>query len=532
MLGVLIRVMLGISVALIPTKAAAAQRIAFDLFPFGQFYIQIDDLEAFVERGEVSSELAYYLNRLPPKQVEALPELLSTPLELNPLTIAKFSNSTIGETVIRNFGKAIRNDTKRNGFLALRSAIIAAAFEKQGLTITNLLSQFPGETIYVDLKVIERYIKLGEKLFKDRQAIDNLFFTNPPPAEDSEIVPSYLAKSGQYMWQKKTLTYKNPRRNRPGNFDLYLPQIERASLIVISHGVASSRDTFDYLGQHLSSHGFAVAIVEHDDISLNKFDNFLSGLERFPEPNNLIDQPLDVSSVLDKLERETKTDRLLQNKIDLQQVGIIGHSFGGYTSLALAGGKLIADPNAPKCQIEDYQNILLDLSSLAKCTFNEISEVDYRLKDPRIKAVMAINPMAKIFDKEGMAAINIPTMIVSGTNDLMMPSVPEQILPFSWLNPNIEKHLVLVKPGTHFSFLREGLGVLPVPDTVVGIRPTLAYPTIKSLSITFFKAHLEKNITYQKYLRSDRFDLEENNTFDLSIVRSISPTKLQQLINY
>jgi len=532
MIKAVISVILGISAVLLPGKAIAAERIAFDLLPFGQFYIRVNDLKTFVETGKISNELAYYLNRIPPEQVVRLPELLSTPLEFSPLTIAKFSNSTIGATVIRNFGKGIRTQTKRNGFFALRSAIIAAAFDPEGLTVINLLEQFPLPTIYLDLKVLDRYIERGEELFQNREKIDKIFFTNTIDHHKFNLFSENSVKAGKYTWEKQSLTYQNPHRSKSGYFDLYLPLKEQATLIVISHGVASSRQTFSYLGEHLASHGFAVAIVEHNDISLNKFDAFLSGTERFPEPNNLIEQPRDITSVLNKLEKAIKINSPLKNKINLERVGVVGHSFGGYTSLAIAGGKLIPDAQASKCQTENYQDVLLDLSSLAKCTFNQLSKTDYQLKDPRVKATIAINPMANIFEKSGMATVDLPTMLISGTNDLMMPPVAEQIRPFSWLNSNLDRYLVLVKPGTHFSFLREGLGVLPVPDRVVGISPTFAYPIIKSLSTSFFKVYLEEQLQYQKYLQSKSYHLTPNNPFELSIIRSISNVQLQKLLNH
>ena len=530
MIKALISLFIGVSTILLPNKVVAAEKISFNFFPLGQFDIEIDDLEAFVNEGEISSELAYYLDRLPPEQVAKLPELLSTPLEFNPLSIAKFSNSTIGETVIKNFGKGIRSNPRLNGFLALRSAIIAATFDEEGLTVMNLLQQFPLETIYVDLKVIKSYVKQGEKILKNRETIEKLFFTDSPNNNATKLEKG-LSKPGKYSWNKQTLTYKNPRRDRLGYFDLYQPNKEQAPLIVITHGLASNRQTFSYIGEHLATHGFAVAIVEHNDISLNKFDGFLSGTERFPEPNNLIDQPLDITYILDKLEREVTNNSLLKNKINLQQVGVIGQSFGGYTSLALAGGKLIANPQAPRCQTEDYQNILLDLSSLAKCTFNEISNVDYQLKDSRVKAVIAMNPMGKIFGRNGMASVDIPTMLISGTDDLIMPPVPEQIEPFTWLNSDIDRYLVLIEPATHFSFLREGLGVLPVPDTAVGISPTQAYPVIKTLSTAFFKAHLQQQPVYQNYLKSDRVNIFNYDAFQIAIIRAFTDSQLQKLIN-
>lgn len=97
----LISLILSASAVLYPLTVRSAERIMFEFPPFGQFAIAIEDLEAFVVTGEISRELAFYLDRLSPQQVAKLPELLSTPLELDPLTISKFSNSSIGEAVIK-----------------------------------------------------------------------------------------------------------------------------------------------------------------------------------------------------------------------------------------------------------------------------------------------------------------------------------------------------------------------------------------------------------------------------------------------
>ncbi len=529
----LISLILGVSSVLFSFSVTAAERITFNYPPFGQFDIKVADLEAFATKGEITAELAYYLDRLPPQQLARLPEILSTPLEFDPLTIAKFSNSSVGEVVLENFGKGIRGDVKRNGFYALRGAIIAAAFDDQGLTVINLLRQFPLSTVYLDLKVLTRYIQRGTALSKNRAAINQAWFadneyqqgTNNPNNDHTKLerLPE-LKIQGKYTWHKQTIAYHNPRRPNPGYLDLYQPSTEQpVPLIVISHGVASSRLTFAYLAKHLVSHGFAVAVIEHNDISLNKFDRFLTGQERFPEPNNLIDQPLDVKYVLDQLESKSK--------INLQQVGIIGQSFGGYTSLALAGGELIADQTATECDPENYRDVVLDLSSLAKCTLNELNQPRIQLKDPRIKAAIAINPMGKIFGQAGMSSIQVPTMLIGGTNDLIMPPVIEQIRPFSWLDQDLDKYLVLFKPGTHFSFLQEGLGVLPVPDTVVGPSPTSAYPALKTLSTAFFKVYLAQQPEYQTYLQSDRSNQISNNAFELSIIRSLTTTQLEEIVN-
>ncbi|MEY4519063.1 MAG: hypothetical protein RLZZ499_1662 [Cyanobacteriota bacterium] len=522
----LICLALGISAALLPIAAMAAERITFNIAPFGQFQIKVKDLEAFVATGSKSAELDYYLRRLPAKQQAKLPELLSTPLEFKPLTIAKFTNSTVGEILIKNFGKGIRSQVNRNGFYALRGAMIAAAFDDEGLTLINLLHHYPLKTVHLDLEVLTQYLEQATKLATNREVIDRTWFGGHQNQHQHKVLGDRLEGEldleipGQYSWQKRTLTYKNPHRQQTSLFDLYQPEIERSvPLIAISHGLASNRKTFAYLAKHLASYGFAVAVIEHDDISLAKFDRFLAGIEPFPQANNLVDQPLDISSVLDRLESESN--------LDLDQVGIVGQSFGGYSALALSGGKLIPDQSIAECQTEDDSDVLLDLSSLAQCTFNQLYKSPVQLRDPRVKAVIAINPMAKIFGSTGMSEIKTPTMIISGSNDLIMPPVAEQIEPFSWLKEK-EKYLVLVKPATHFSFLQESLGVLPVPDDVVGPRPIYAYPALKTLTTAFFQVYLAQQPKYQTYLQRDRIPQLDNNAFELLIMRNLDPAKLEQ----
>ena len=177
----LISLVLGISSILTTTPILAAEKIAFNFPPFGQFKIKVDDLEAFATDGEISDELAFYLSRLPPQQLERLPELLTTPLEFDPLAVSKFSNSSVGEAVIKNFGKGIRVNFERNGFYALSGAIIAAAFDEGGLTVMNLLQQFPLETIYLDLNVLTQYLERGIALSENREAIYQTWFEDAQP---------------------------------------------------------------------------------------------------------------------------------------------------------------------------------------------------------------------------------------------------------------------------------------------------------------------------------------------------------------
>jgi predicted dienelactone hydrolase len=529
----LVNASLSLAAIFFTTTVKAAEKVAFNYPPFGEFYINVDDLEALAKDKTLTPELAYYTKRLSPEALKKLDKLLSVPLEFNSLAMYKFVNSSVGEEMLKNFGKAIKAEPNRNGFYPLRSAIVQSAFDPEGLTIINILRKFPLETIYLDLDTVLEFVDRGKEYLQDREIIDRTFFsqfTNNNAVKNLNHLPD-LRRPGKTLWQKTTFPFYNLHRQARSQFDLYLPfQKQPAPVIIISHGLASDRRTFAYLGRHLVSYGFAVVIIEHIDTSLTTFDRILSGLERLPEATTLIDRPLDVKYALDKLTQISKINPQLKGKLNLQQIGAIGQSLGANTVLTLGGAQLNRNPLFTECQEDSYREIFLDLSSLAICTFNQLPPANYYLQDKRIKAVLAINSLGKIFGSSGMSQIKIPTMLISGVNDLITPPVPEQMLPFTWLKTR-SKYLVLVRKGTHFSFLERGIGVLPVPDNLVGPDSRLGHPILKALSTAFFKTYLAQDTKYRSYLDENYIRSIDTKPFELSVIRSLTQTQLETIID-
>ncbi|MEO1299095.1 MAG: hypothetical protein AAFW75_25630 [Cyanobacteria bacterium J06636_16] len=108
---------------------------------------------------------------------------------------------------------------------------------------------------------------------------------------------------------------------------------------MISHGIASDCQTFGYLAEHLASHRYGVINLEHAETSAEKFSRFLQGLEGSPTPSELLHRPRDITAVLDTLAVRAVNEPNLQT-LNLQAVGVLGQSLGGYTILAAAGAEL------------------------------------------------------------------------------------------------------------------------------------------------------------------------------------------------
>ena len=53
---------------------------------------------------------------------------------------------------------------------------------------------------------------------------------------------------------------------------------EKYPIVVISHGVGSSRLSYSYLAQFLAQHGFAVVNLEHPGSNEAQIDNFIDGV--------------------------------------------------------------------------------------------------------------------------------------------------------------------------------------------------------------------------------------------------------------
>lgn len=292
-------------------------------------------------------------------------------------------------------------------------------------------------------------------------------------------------------------------------------------MIVISHGLGGDLTTFAYLAKHLASHGFAVAVPEHPGSSAKQIEALLNGLEsNVTPPEELINRPLDIKFLLDRLGAS------FGHKIDLDNVGVIGQSFGGYTALALAGAEINWNSLNRDCPNLDNS---WNLSWLIQCLALQIPLVatQAELKDQRIKAVIAINPLVSaIFGEESLSKIDIPIMLISGSSDPITPALSEQIIPFTWLTTP-KKYLVLLKGGTHFSTLNESAGSIPVPEKAIGPSPKIAQGYVRQLGLAFFGKYITTKEVYDNYLNAEYGAVMSREKFPLRLIKSLNPDILK-----
>jgi predicted dienelactone hydrolase len=159
---------------------------------------------------------------------------------------------------------------------------------------------------------------------------------------------------------------------------------ERYPLIILAHG-SEAHGIYDVDHAHsLASHGYIVAVINYGDDrtavpgTLNHHVKFL--------------RPFLTKAVLDSLlESES-----FGAHIDTDNIGITGHSFGGFTALAASGGPILGNTAS--------------------------------VRDPRIKAISVAAPWvgghydgsefyAFGYNNSGLDQVSVPTICFFGTND-------------------------------------------------------------------------------------------------------------------
>lgn len=525
---------------LIAIPAFSAEQIAVFYGPL-EFSLTVQDLELFAREGKISEELATYTGSINPKNLAQLREVLQQRFEANPTLVSQFSKSDMGGVVLERLGRLLQTETGGNGATALGTALVFAASDPQGLTLLNVLSKFPNRTIRVNLNLALQMVDQFSKLSKEKDVITKVIEQQAVTENSSATKVNFsqqgdLRQAGTFRWDKQTLTLNDTSRNRPLMVDVYLPEINNQGsiqqpppLILISHGAAGDRANFAYLGSHLASYGFAVAVLEHPGDNSKLFQQFFSGVSDSPQPIELINRPLETKFVLDELARLEKTEPGWKGRLNTEQVGVIGHSIGGYTALTLAGAKI----NFEQAKNDCNDNQFLNLSLFVQCDAARVTASDYRFQDDRIKAVLAINPLTStIFGESGLSGIKIPVMFIASGNDIFTPAVPEQIRPFTWLTtPN--KYLVYLEKATHFSFTAanpERPNVMPIPADFIGPDPALARPSLNALSTVFFQTHLANQVAYQSYLSEGYVESIRQEPFKISLVQSLTATQIDKAV--
>ncbi|MGL5083110.1 MAG: alpha/beta hydrolase [Microcoleaceae cyanobacterium] len=527
----------------IAQTAVAAEFISF---PVGEAEVKlpISSLEAYVEgRESLNSKNSLVLQTplFSPEEADEIREILQSRYQLDPVAVQGLLSSPMIATFLFKVGQAIQTETRENGAEAIQTALKSVTAQPQGFTLLDILHEFPGSQIRVDvLESLELLVDVGTLIQQTDAVVDEIanlarIEASRSPAVDWRKHPD-LRQFGSFQVTRREQTFVNSRRGGSLEADLYLPMpLNQAAqktgsvpVIVISHGLASDRKGFQPIAQHLASHGFVVAVPQHPGSDRQRLQSLLKGEKaEFFDLQEFIDRPLDVTELLNELERLNKTE--FGGQLNLQQVGVFGHSFGGYTALALAGATLNFNQLETDCKPDKPP---LNPSLFLQCRALDLPQKPDSLRDQRVGAITLLNPVSSsIFGQASLSQVRIPVMMVGSSKDLLTPLVTEQVQTFTWLGTP-DRYLIVKKNDHHFYDMEEpGSPTFPNVGGLISpvIQTTRGY--VNALTVAFFATHVAERSGYDIYLQAAYGQAISQAPYDLFVIRTLSESELAKILD-
>lgn len=233
-------------------------------------------------------------------------------------------------------------------------------------------------------------------------------------------------------------------------------------LILISHGTGGHELGHHNLATRLAADGYLVAALRHPGDNWEDRSMITSG-RYFSE------RPRQVSRVLDALLASPEWGP----RIPAGRIGAVGHSAGGYTVLALAGAQAEPARAAQHCRSVSDDPGFCSLGKLpsrsqsgqatpaaavAAAPAQGPAAVQdgplVSVADPRIRAVVAMAPMAVVFTPDSLKAISVPVRLMVAERDAVLTG--------KYHGAYVAAHLPAAQASTvpgagHFAFMAQSV---------------------------------------------------------------------------
>lgn len=189
-------------------------------------------------------------------------------------------------------------------------------------------------------------------------------------------------------------------------------------LVVLSPGFSISSSAYAWLAEHLASYGFVVMAHEHQEHLDPENELWQSAITR----------PQDILTVLAYMDEHVESGGILAGLLDKEHVAVIGHSYGGYTSLSAAGARFDTESFKSHCRQAQEANhpaawlceqLLPHMTDMASLAGLDTLPEDLwpAWADPRVDAIVPMAGDAFFFGQAGLAQITVPVMAIGGTLD-------------------------------------------------------------------------------------------------------------------
>lgn len=264
-------------------------------------------------------------------------------------------------------------------------------------------------------------------------------------------------------------------RNRTVPVKIYLcPSRGPQPVILFSHGLGGSRENNEYLGKNWAAAGFVAVFMQHAGSDNEVWKQAASGdrLAALKSAASAISSRQrfhDVPFVIDQLEIwNNQAEHPLQRKLDLNHIGMSGHSFGAVTTLAVAGRKY---------------------------------PLNRSFAEERIDAFLAMSPQPGkgIETNKAFGHIVKPVLCMTGTRDASPIDAS--------LKPETRQEVFTALPaGSKYQLVLDGAEHSAFGDSRrLGRRRRnpAHHPAIQQISVQFWKAYLKNDSEAKRWLQSE-----------------------------
>ncbi len=214
----------------------------------------------------------------------------------------------------------------------------------------------------------------------------------PHPVASEAYDP--LRTNGEVAFQTLDLSIRDAARQREIPLRIYLPQQTSAAPVVLfSHGLGGSREGSVYLGKHWAARGYVAVFLQHPGSDAGVWQDEppakrMAALQGAANAKTFMQRVQDVPEVLDQLTSLGNTQgHPLAGRVDMDKVGMSGHSFGAVTTQAVSGQR-------------DFRGRTL-------------------FTDKRIDAAIIMSPSTprRGTAESAFGAVSLPWMLLTGTRD-------------------------------------------------------------------------------------------------------------------
>ena len=277
--------------------------------------------------------------------------------------------------------------------------------------------------------------------------------------------------------QFEDFTVKDSSRNRDIPLRVYRTKSSVPQPVVFfSHGLGGSREGCSYLGKHWSSRGYIAVFLQHagSDEGVWKDQPLrrrMAAMQAAASNDNFALRTGDVGAVIDQLSQwNDSADHTLYQSMDLQHLGMSGHSFGAVTTQAVSG--------------------------------QSFGLFGKRFTDSRIKAAIAFSPSSPRVGsaKTAFAKVDIPWLLMTGTNDtspIGNQTVESRLNVFPNLNPEMERYQLVLDKAEHSAFSDRAL---PGEN---GKRNPNHHKAILAITTAFWDAYLKTDPAAKTWLKTE-----------------------------